>query len=421
MSRRQYNYSNGPDKIQQHSIAKHRILQSYMAAYYQTLVGERARNEFRLTVVDGFAGAGEYIHQDTEALVEGSPLILLQAASEAEFLVNRKREKPVRFDVSHFFIEKNRDGFGLLKQSLEKRGYGREFDKSIFLRRNKFERELPGILEFIKRKSPRNGRAIFVLDQYGYNEVPVPQMRQIMQLLPTAEIILTFAVDSLLNYANDKNLENALEKIQMPDIFGGRTFEEIKSSEPHWRLFVQSCLYHRLVEGSGARYYTPFFIRNKDGHGDYWLLHLSHHPRARDVMTEVHWQNSNYFIHYGGAGLDMFQMNGYDPVYDDAFRGQNTLPYGFDDSAKAMSQSVMLEQIARLVRKYDQGITFGQLFSDHCNQTPATARIFGEVVAELAAQREIGISSITGGRRTAAASIVASDRIYLLPQRSFVF
>ena len=36
-------------------------------------------------------------------------------------------------------------------------------------------------------------------------------------------------------------------------------------------------------------------------------------------MTEVHWANNNYFIHYGGAGLDMFQMVGYDPVHDASY------------------------------------------------------------------------------------------------------
>lgn len=421
MPRRQYDYSNGPDRVQQHSIAKHRILQSYMAAYYQTLVGDRPRDEFKLTVVDGFAGAGEYVHEDTDVLIEGSPLILLQAAKEAEFRINQKRTKPVRLDISHFFIEVDRDGFGLLKQSLEKRGYGPEFNKSIFLRQSKFEQELPGILEFIQKKSPRNGRSIFVLDQYGYNQVPVPQMRQILSALPTAEIILTFAVDSLLNYANDTNLGNALEKIQLPDIFGGRSISEIKDSDRHWRLFVQSCLYRNIVEGSGARYYTPFFIRNKEGHGDYWLLHLSQHHRARDVMTEVHWQNSNYFIHYGGAGLDMFQMNGYDPVYDDVFRGQNTLDFGFDKSARDMSHSVMLDQVARLIREHDQGITFGQLYANHCNQTPATERIFGEVLAKLVAHREIQITSKNGNNRTAAASIVASDHLHIPPQHSFLF
>jgi len=37
MATNHYDWSNGPDAIQQHSIAKHRILQSYLSAYFQTL------------------------------------------------------------------------------------------------------------------------------------------------------------------------------------------------------------------------------------------------------------------------------------------------------------------------------------------------------------------------------------------------
>ena len=38
MTLKQYNWKNGPDLIQQHSVAKHRILQAYLAAYFRTLV-----------------------------------------------------------------------------------------------------------------------------------------------------------------------------------------------------------------------------------------------------------------------------------------------------------------------------------------------------------------------------------------------
>ena len=85
---------------------------------------------------------------------------------------------------------------------------------------------------------------------------------------------------------------------------------------------------------NGARHFTPFFIRNRGGHGDYWLIHMSQHHRARDVMTEVHWANNNYFIHYGGAGLDMFQMVGYDPVHDASYLQQSPLGFEFDDVAQ---------------------------------------------------------------------------------------
>lgn len=54
------------DFIQQHSIAKHRILQSYLAAYFKTLVSSPNQDLLRLkALVDGFAGGGLYVHNDT--------------------------------------------------------------------------------------------------------------------------------------------------------------------------------------------------------------------------------------------------------------------------------------------------------------------------------------------------------------------
>jgi len=56
MTLKQYNWKNGPDLIQQHSVAKHRILQAYLAAYFRTLVSSPNQEVMRLTLVDGFAG-----------------------------------------------------------------------------------------------------------------------------------------------------------------------------------------------------------------------------------------------------------------------------------------------------------------------------------------------------------------------------
>lgn len=419
MARHHYSYKNGPAEIQPHSIAKHRILQSYLAAYYQTLVGGRTRVDFKLTVIDGFAGCGRYILKGENKLLDGSPLILLRAAKEAEYEINRKRQKPVNIDITHYFIEADKQGCALLKQFLTEEGYGHEIGKSIQLRHSKFENEMSEILNFVKRKTPRSGRSIFVLDQYGYNQVPLPQLQQILAL-PKAEVILTFGVDSLLNFANDASFKEQLNKINMPDIFAGRSLDEIKACERDWRLFVQACLYQHLVAGSGAKYFTPFFIRNNDGHGDYWLLHLSQHPRARDVMTEVHWQNSNYFVHYGGAGLDMFQMNGYDPTHDDNLSGQSPLDFVFDDVARKASISIMTEQLARILHKQECGVSFDELYTSTCNSTPASQVIYKETLGELLAYKQIQVMTADGGFRHSSNRIVATDRIVLPRQMNFL-
>jgi three-Cys-motif partner protein len=413
----QYNWSDGPALIAQHSIAKHRILQSYLAAYFATLVGGQPREEFKLTLVDGFAGGGLYYHQDTRQLIKGSPFIFLQAEEEGRFRINQGRTKPVRLDITHFFIESDRDAYLHLDKALRDEGFASRIGASIQLRNAKFEYEVRSIVEAIKKKSPRNGRSIFALDQFGYGAVPTSVLRYVLDTLPGAEIILTFGVDALLNYANDKNFAHSLANLEVPDILAGRSINDIKKSERDWRLFIQSSLYSALVESCGARHFTPFFIRNRSGHGDYWLIHMAQHHRARDVMTDVHWQNHTSFIHYGGAGLDMFNMLGYDPRTDATYHGQSELGFEFDTVARQASVRVLMEQIPRLVHDCRQGVPFKELYANTCNHSPATAGIYRDALAGLVAQNALEIASETGGRRRAAAQIKFSDRINTPRQR----
>lgn len=422
MTLKQYNWKNGPDFIQQHSVAKHRILRAYLAAYYQTLVTSPSREVLKLTLVDGFAGGGKYIHADSREAHDGSPLIFLNATKEAEYLINQDRRKPVRLEVDYFFTEFNRDAYLYLDKVLREEGHGPRIGNGIYLDNARFQDKAGSIIEFIKRKSPRNGRSIFLLDQYGYKEVPTPLMRRIFEELPSAEIILTFNVDSFVNFVTDgEQVKELLGNLGIPDIFGGRSINEIKSSERDWRLFIQSTLYHRIVENSGAKHFTPFFIRNRTGHGDYWLLHLSQHHRARDVMTEVHWANNNYFIHFGGAGLDMFQMVGYDPVHDSQYLGQSMLGFEFDDMARSASVTALSEHIPRCVFANDSGISFGELFATTCNGSPASAQIYRESIGHLISERIIEVVPVDGGSRRSAAQIKATDQLMAPRQRAFVF
>lgn len=422
MTLKQYNWKDGPDFIQQHSVAKHRILRAYLAAYFQTLVSSPNRETLKLTLVDGFAGGGLYVHQDTRELVKGSPFIFLEATREAEYLINKDRHKPVQLLVDYFFTEANPHAHKHLDMVLREAGYADRLGNGIYLEHARFQDRADAIIEFIKKKSPRNGRSIFALDQYGYKEVPTHLMRKIFEALPSAEVILTFGVDSFMNFANDGDqVKDLLDGLGMPDIFAGRSIEEIKTSDRDWRLLLQSTLYRRLVENCGARHFTPFFIRNRSGHGDYWLIHMSQHHRARDVMTEVHWANNNYFIHYGGAGLDMFQMVGYDPAHDSQYLKQSALGFEFDDVAKNASITALIEHIPRRVYADDTGISFGELFATTCNSSPASARIYRESVGRLIAEHVIEVVPADGGNRRSAAQIKPTDQLLAPRQRAIQF
>jgi len=419
MTLKQYNWKDGPDFSQQHSVAKHRILQAYLAAYFRTLVSSPNQDVLRLTLVDGFAGGGLYVHNDTRETVKGSPFIFLEATREAEFVINKDRRKPVQLQVDYFFTEADHHAHLHLDKVLREAGYSDRIGNGIYLEHARFQDKADAIIAFIKMKSPKNGRSIFALDQYGYKEVPTQLLRKIFDALPSAEVILTFGVDSFMNFASDgEQVKDLLDGLGIPDIFGGRSVEEIKSSDRDWRLFLQSTLYRRLVENCGARHFTPFFIRNRGGHGDYWLIHMSQHHRARDVMTEVHWANNNYFIHYGGAGLDMFQMVGYDPVHDANYLQQSPLGFEFDDVARRASIAALNEHIPRRVYADDTGISFGELFATTCNSSPASAQIYRDSIGQLLAEQIIEVVPADGGRRRSAAQIKATDQIIASNQRT---
>jgi hypothetical protein len=204
-------------------------------------------------------------------------------------------------------------------------------------------------------------------------------------------------------------------------LWQGRPLAEIKKSERDWRYFIQSTLYKNLVTRCGAEYFTPFFIRNKKGHGDYWLIHMSQHHRARDVMTEVHWDNHNHFIHYGGAGLNMFQMVGYDPDHDNSFKKQFDFGFEFDNVARDASITTLMEQIPRLIYAHDEGISFGELFAKTCNTSPASAEIYRDAIGKLLEEKIIEAISVDGVQRRSGQQVKATDQILPPRQRGFFF
>lgn len=171
------------------------------------------------------------------------------------------------------------------------------------------------------------------------------------------------------------------------------------------------------MENCGARYYTLFFIRSSKGHGDYWLIHFSQKARARDVMTKIHWEKNTNFIHYGGAGMDMFHALGYVPKHDEEFTGQTPLGFCFDEQAHGASVAALMEQIPRLIYPDPDGMGFGELFATTCNMSPASANIYRSALGELMAVGDIEVVDRNGGSRRSANRIHDTDLIIPSRQR----
>ena len=138
------------------------------------MVGKRTQNikidHLALTVVDGFAGGNVYIDEMGQE-IPGSPSIIMSAIRKAEFLASEKRTKGFKIKDDYFFIEKGKEAFCSLELTLKLSEYAGRVGKNIYLINDDFASHSARIIDFVTAKS-RSGRAIFVLDQCGYDKVP---------------------------------------------------------------------------------------------------------------------------------------------------------------------------------------------------------------------------------------------------------
>jgi three-Cys-motif partner protein len=184
-----------PD-LEFHSRTKHELLQSYLDRYVETLTVNLRQDRLRLTLIDGFAGGGEYRDVHSNLICFGSPILMIQAMQIAETKAKAARsKKPFELDIQYIFVEKNADTVRYLTDLINKQNYPRSLREKISIRAGSFEEHLSDILVAVKRHSTKASRAVFVLDQYGYKDVPFSLIQRIFTELQKPEVILTFATD----------------------------------------------------------------------------------------------------------------------------------------------------------------------------------------------------------------------------------
>jgi len=337
---------------------------------------------------------------------------MLEAMAEAENRACQNRSKPFRLDVDYFFVEREKTALEYLKSVIAESPYRRLLNDKIHLLQETFLTTTRNIVQFIQnRKGAR--RTIFLLDQFGYSDVPMDTIAEVLRTLPNAEIILTFAVDSLIDYlSTNERTQKILEQVDLslPSQMIGEAKEHID-----WRRKIQFSLHQEVARKSGARFYTPFFIRSHDAHRDYWLIHLSGHFRARDVMVGLHWKENTSFAHYGRSGL---QMLGYDEDLDKMLTSQTVLPgFYFDETALASSQDALIQQLPERINPFADGIAFNDFFAQVTNEAPVTADAMKDVLNLLAREGVVEVRDKAGQKKRSAKITAGSDVLVPSPQK----
>ncbi|MEQ8261726.1 MAG: three-Cys-motif partner protein TcmP [Alcanivorax sp.] len=387
-----------PD-LDEHSQAKHRIIADYIQRYVEVYMSNTSIVRFPLSIVDGFSGGGKYRDVLGNQIVDGSPFVIMNAVDEVETRINEGRIKPRKVDANYYFIDQEKEHTEFLKEEIKKTKHKEKLGKSIFLKNDIFARAAPEIVAKISLRN-RAQRCLFILDQYAYKDVPFNTVNHILSTLKGSEVILTFNVNSVLNYISDRS-ENrkALENIHLASYIDWKRIASLKEAG-HWQKAVQEQLASAIFQASGARHITLFFITPKEGL-TYWLVHLSKVYRARDVMMGLHWKHSNAsFSHHLAEGI--FSL-GYTATQTPG-QAELDLACEFDFGLEAERRCInrLSEDIPKLVHGCDKPILLKELLDAIGSNTPAAESQIREALTNAVRSKEILIATPVGKYRRSA-------------------
>jgi len=349
--------------------------------------------------VDGFSGGGCYLDENGR-LVDGSPLLIMKAVQEARALINLDRKIPREICADFEFIDIDPDTVDYLRYWLNGRteeGVIPPHDaQHARVQCGDFLRELPRLINTIQRR--RMGeRAIFVLDQYNYHDLPLPYIAQILRTLKSAEVILTFNVGNMITFLSDR-IENRkpLGHIGLDKYIPWEDLKRLKAEEQQtWRRTLQRYIAHGIRQETGAQFATLFFVKP---HGlnkwDYWLIHLSKHYKAHEVMKDLHWQHATEFGHELEPGVF---IQGYDANHDQEYTGQNT--FDFSKSSRIACVEGLRDYFGQQLADLRRPIQLGQLVHACASQSPGSTQHFLEAASLLHHSNDVIITGADGRKR----------------------
>ena len=413
-----YDWKSGiPPRLDEHSAAKHRVLRRYVENYIQILCQDPHRDRMRLVVVDGFCGGG--IYQDEAGLTHpGSPLILREALQCGRARLHTRRaemgmRRPFDFQASLYLNDIDPDAIAMLGEQLRAAPKG-EWEPDTRVSTLPFEQLARQLIE-AQRGQRGNPRILFVLDQYGLSDATLPVMRELFEAFPKAEIVLTFAIDALINFASPNMRERygkMLAKMGFDEVVSADRLTDLKAEDDGAKHLIQTVILREVFPQTGAAFATPFFIIPKHSRRGYWLVHLANSVRANDEMKSLHWQEKNHFMHFGAEGLNILA---FDPLRLEP--GQTTFDFG--DFARERTTSALHEDLLRRVHDaHGQGITVAELLASVANETPATGGMVREVLFALDRDRQLDVRSGTGRSRKSVERLQPDDEVH--PRRQFI-
>lgn len=406
MVEKPYHWKEGAT-LEEHSKRKHKILREYFRRYLRERCKNPISRRFRLAIVDGFAGGGQY-----EDGSPGSPVIFAQTLlnTVAEINIERAAEGMPTVEVDCLMILNDADPEAVRKLPEAIAPYeaaSKEKASNVFLhveiRHGEFETLVD---EFSARvESGRYRNVIYNLDQCGHSRVNRSTIASLVRSEKSVEVFLTYAVEALITYLDRSNPEVVRRRLGHLSLASNAlAFSDELLSKNEWLGSAERVVFDHF--GQCAPFVTPFSIHNPKG-WRYWFMHFANSYRARQVYNDVLHDNSTEQAHFGRAGLRMLS---YDPDHE------NGSLYLFDAGAREAARQQLPDDIPRLVSDGGDTIGISEFYRSIYNETPAHS---DDIHSAIFANPDLEVVTPSGNERRFAHTISVEDTLRLKKQLRF--
>lgn len=253
-----------------HTVAKHRLLERYLEAWYPILMQSRWSS---VTYAEGFAGSGAYTNGEP-----GSPVIAAGVfLRRRQFLDNGKR-------LSMVLLEKDarrlRNLQGEMGTALSTYGALPPTLKVAYQQGECARQFLPTL----QAEGARQGPIFAFLDSFGGPDVPLGIARAIAQV-PSSEVLVTFGTTFLTRFGGMADHQEPGDQV-----FGGPDWRQVTGLPPEEKKPFLIDTYRASLRHAGFRYVTSFEMVDDTGYDLHLVFGTSSHvglEKMKDAMWNV--------------------------------------------------------------------------------------------------------------------------------------
>lgn len=253
-------------KCDPHTVAKHKILEGYLQAWYPILISRFQS----VTYAEGFAGSGVY-----EGGHPGSPVIAADVFLRRRNLLAGKTLKMV-------LVEEKKRRMAQLKQemAIACKGYGPPPPGlEVSYTEGRCGQDL---LPALTRAGSRGAPIFAFLDSFGGPDVPLAVARAIASQ-PSSEVLVTFGTNFLTRFGAKDEYQQAGD-----DAFGGTTWREVHSLPSNEKKKFLVDTYRASLKAAGFTYVLSFEMIDENG-ADLHLVFGTGNSKGLEKMKDAMW------------------------------------------------------------------------------------------------------------------------------------